>query len=616
VILALVLLVLLPSLLYLSGTLRTAGQIARQDALMGNLATAQMGARLIDAQCGTAMAVVRALARQRPLAAALQRCPPEDGGRAGRPSAERAVVDRYLHDAVELVPDITLLAAYSPDGQLLAAYPRTPVAPRDAHGEEWFQRCLRERGPIIGEAGAPESGPAAPAIFLAVPVGTVRRPVGWVMAPLAPAVIENWLRPLRIGNGVIVYVVDPEGHVVANSGGSRYPVRSLGRYRPVRLALAGGQGTSEGFSPIFRQAALVGFAPALGPRWAVIAAQPEAAALAPAHQLLRRLSLYLLPVLGIILGAGRAMERMHLRQARLARENAELSRELDRQNQELRAADQARSGLLANVSHELRTPLASIKASVSGLLEPDIEWDQEALRGFLILVHEEIDRLAAQVRNLLDMSRIEAGMLPLEKTACDLAEIIDSALERMEPLTRGWTIQIDLAPEPLLIEADYTQIETVILNLLENAVKYTSPGTTLHLRAAVGRAPAGPPERRVLFSLGDEGPGVRPEDQPRIFDKFYRGAASPRTRGTGLGLAICRALIQAHGGTIDIRSTPGGGAEFWFSLPLLEPSGAEDDPKGGGDESEPCPGRRRRPADPADAARPVVGARLPGAGAG
>jgi two-component system, OmpR family, sensor histidine kinase KdpD len=358
--------------------------------------------------------------------------------------------------------------------------------------------------------------------------------------------------------------------------------------------MAGGHGTLQWADPDGTGEVLVGYAPARVPRWAVVVMQPVEAAFAPADHLLRRLSFLVFPLLALMTGAGWSIEWLYRQQVRLARENAALSRDLSRQNEQLHEADRAKSEFLANVSHDLRTPLASIKASVSALLEPAITWEPGTLREFLTLVNEETDRLTARVRNLLDMARLEGRALPMQTELCDLTDIVASALERMEPLTRGRAIGAAFPPEPLPVEVDYAQIETVVINLLENAVKYSPVGSRLHLRgeivarswvAAPGeeafsprRGPCG--EAFARFALQDDGPGVRPGDEARIFEKFYRAVASSSVGGTGLGLAICKAIVEAHGGAIGVRRAPGGGAEFWFCLPLCpEPhdglSGAE-----------------------------------------
>jgi signal transduction histidine kinase len=597
IVLSLVLLILGPFVLYALGAARAAREIARRDALEGNLATAQLGAQLIDAQCRTALAVLHSLVERRTLVTALQQYQSQEPGRGpgvNGPINPPAIV-RHLQDAVELVPDFVLVAAYLPDGKLAAnyRYPDLPAPVQSAVGEEWFQECQRRKGPYISGVYRLRGAGGPLVVGLAVPIRVNSTLIGYLSAPLRLDILYTWLRPLRIGTGSVFYIVDRKGRIVASSGEPTIHRMPPGGYPPAQLALAGQQGkTTAKHSPVLQTSALVGYAPARKPQWAVVVAQSEQAALAPANQVLRRFLLLMVPLLAIFIGAGWAMDRLYVRQARLARENLNLSRSLALQNESLRAADQAKSDFLANVSHNLRTPLASIKASVSGLLEPDITWDHESLRGFLVLVHEEIDRLAAEVRNLLAMARIEARALSLEKVACDLAEIIDSAIERVEPLTRGWSIEVELPPEPLLVEADSAQIETVIMNLLENAVKYSPPHTTLHLRAETSVSTR-EGAAFIMFALRDPGPGVSPGDEEAVFEKFFRGRTRTDTRGTGLGLAICRGIIEAHGGAIGVRRAPGGGAEFWFSLPWPEHRQRLTDPEGGDDESGAHPGSGR-----------------------
>lgn len=546
----LVLLILVLSVFYARAALMTAREIARRDARARNLATAQLGARLIDAQCAAALAVVESLARY----------------------PREVSVQSHLREVVELIPALALVALYRPDGTLVASYPRSPVPPRSAVGQDWFEGVSALRLPYVSEVYPTGSAPGEPSVGLAVPVGPRSRPTAYLMALYQLRVVEEWLEPLQVGGDTRLYVIDADRHLIAASGGRVEQAGTIAASAPTQRALAGEPGAAEVPDLDGRGRALVGYFPAHVPGWAVVAVQPTASALAPADHLLHRLSLLLVPFLALMLGAGGLIERLYRRQALLTRQNSVLARDLAVQNERLRAADAARSEFLANVSHELRTPLASIKASVSGLLEPDINWDQESLRGFLVLVNEETDRLAARVRNLLDMARIEAGSMPAQREPCDLTDIVSSALERLQSLLRGRVIEAKFPSGPLLVEVDYAQIELVIVNLLENAVKYSPPGTPLHLCGEVC-----PAAGRAYLTVRDEGPGLAPGDEVRIFEKFYRAQVrGVRPEGTGLGLAICKAIVTAHGGMITARSHPEGGAEFRVCLPLYQNDSVEE----------------------------------------
>ena len=235
------------------------------------------------------------------------------------------------------------------------------------------------------------------------------------------------------------------------------------------------------------------------------------------------------------------------------------------QAEALREADTLKDSLLSLVSHELRTPLAAIKASVTGLLDPRAVWDDPARTEGLQAVNRETDRLTAVVSNLLDLSRLEAGAWRPQKDWCDIAEIVGTVLDRL-PDVQAARVQICLSHDLPLVQADYTQIALVLINLLENAVKYTPAGTPIRL--AAGSAPGG-----VTLTVSDDGPGIAPGEEEHLFERFYRGAAhrDSTVHGTGLGLALCRAIVQAHGGRIWAANASGGvgmGAVFSIVLPI------------------------------------------------
>ena len=217
---------------------------------------------------------------------------------------------------------------------------------------------------------------------------------------------------------------------------------------------------------------------------------------------------------------------------------------------------------LAATSHELRTPLTHIKGFVSTLRQPDVEWDEATRQDFLAEIEREADRLTRLIGNLLDISRLESGALPIDAAPTSPRALIVRGLERVRPLLSDRSISID-APESLPeLTVDSTQLESVFANLLENAAKYTPAGSSLRIS---GIAVDGGVELRVE----DEGPGIPPENLERIFEKFVRG--SPRSvsaAGTGLGLAICRGIVKASGGRIWAENRRSGGAAFVVWLPL------------------------------------------------
>jgi len=231
---------------------------------------------------------------------------------------------------------------------------------------------------------------------------------------------------------------------------------------------------------------------------------------------------------------------------------------------ELIELDKLKSEFLSNVSHELRSPLTSIKGIVSSFLQKDIEWDDASREMLLTGISEETDRLASLVTNLLNMSRLEAGVWNPEKERHNISDIISETLEQQKRVHRKHTFEIDLKPGLPEICADYNQIRQVLINLLENAVAYSEEGTRIAVKA---RAVDG----EVEVSVSDQGVGIPLEELGKIFDKFYRGSQTrQRPGGTGLGLAISRAIILAHSGQIWAESEVGRGSTFYFRLPVAD----------------------------------------------
>jgi two-component system sensor histidine kinase KdpD len=246
-----------------------------------------------------------------------------------------------------------------------------------------------------------------------------------------------------------------------------------------------------------------------------------------------------------------------IERARLRRENLRIA--------VLQRTDALRAALLSSVSHDLRTPLASIKAAASSLLQEDVQWDEETKRSFARSIEREADRLNRLVGNLLDMSRIEDGALKPEKELYMLPELIQDVLDRLKPLLHGRIVQTQVPEDLPPVELDYLQIDQVLTNLIENAVRYTPKDSPIEVSAHREGD-------QVVISVADRGPGIAPADLDRVFDKFYRVLdGKPNTghpTGSGLGLAVSKGLVEAHGGRIWAEPREGGGVVFSVSLPL------------------------------------------------
>jgi two-component system sensor histidine kinase KdpD len=228
----------------------------------------------------------------------------------------------------------------------------------------------------------------------------------------------------------------------------------------------------------------------------------------------------------------------------------------------LQETDRLRTALLNSVSHDLRTPLASIKASASSLLDGDVEWSQAEREEFLATINTEADRLTRLVHNLLDMSRIEAGALDPRLTETTMAELMGPVVRRARGTSRQ-RVDVDVPEDLPPVLVDPVRIDQVLTNLLDNARGYAAGGPV----QVVARQVGADVELRVI----DHGPGIPTPERERVFDQFYRlKGGGKRPEGTGMGLAICRGIVQAHGGSLRVETTPGGGATFVLTLPALQ----------------------------------------------
>jgi two-component system sensor histidine kinase KdpD len=227
----------------------------------------------------------------------------------------------------------------------------------------------------------------------------------------------------------------------------------------------------------------------------------------------------------------------------------------------LEESDRLKTSILSSVSHELRTPLSTIKAASSSLRSREVSWGSPASAELILAIDNEADHLNMLVGNLLDMSRIEAGVLKPKREWNILSEIVGSVLARMKHLAEEHRISVDVSENLPFLPVDYVQMEQVFTNLLSNSLKYAPVDTVIRIYAQVKA-------ENIHVQVSNQGPSVPSEDLARIFDKFYRITAADRVTGTGLGLSICKGIIEAHGGQIWAENVSEGLA-FNFILPLI-----------------------------------------------
>ncbi len=226
------------------------------------------------------------------------------------------------------------------------------------------------------------------------------------------------------------------------------------------------------------------------------------------------------------------------------------------------AADELRESILSLATHELLAPLQHIKGNSSGLLQTDVDWDEDTKLGFIRTIDREADRLKKLIDDILDLSRLQSGRFPLELEVAPAAEVVEAGLGRAKPYLINHKISICLDEKTESMYADIARLEQVLANLLQNAAKYSPEGSAITIKTAQGAG-------NVIFSVRDEGVGIPPEYREKIFEKFVRiqNASTRGASGIGLGLALCKAIVEAHDGRIWVESAPGKGSDFRFAIP-------------------------------------------------
>ncbi len=230
----------------------------------------------------------------------------------------------------------------------------------------------------------------------------------------------------------------------------------------------------------------------------------------------------------------------------------------------LREAEELKQTLLSVISHELKTPVSIIKGYAGTLAREDANWDEATLADGLAVIEEEADRLDKLITNLLEASRLQAGAIELRMGFVDLVALAETAVEGLQATTEKHTLTLNFPPTYPHIQGDLERLREVLTNLIGNAIKYSPDGGTIEVGGQLG------PDQTIQFYVRDEGIGIPPAEQERIFERFHRvdNRLARQAPGTGLGLFLVRAVVQAHNGKVWVESSPGQGSTFWVELPI------------------------------------------------
>lgn len=371
-ILVLVAIILCGCIAYASTALRTAMELRTRHALDRNLTTAQLSARLMDQQWDDLQSMLSVLVHQSTLEDAIRK-------------NDRKEVARNLRYAVDLVPPLDFAAVYRTDGSLLTSvtddrYHPSLVPLQNVSHTGWFKAASALRSLYQCEITRLPNDPSMNMIAVAISFGKETKPVGYLLAYYRLGDIEDWLHQLQLSGGKL-YIVNHDGELIASSQPRTGQEPNFKYYPPLQMALMHQEGAVVDSDVIGNGKAIVGYAPVYSPQWAVLVIQPFDIAMAATNYPALRLSILGILLLLMLLASTWMIDRLYRHQNRMTHLLAE-------QNEQLRAADRAKSDFLANVSHDLRTPLASMRVSLSGLLEPDLEWQPEQVRECLRMASE------------------------------------------------------------------------------------------------------------------------------------------------------------------------------------------------------------------------------------
>lgn len=569
-----VLLGLLPLGLLTSSSVTLSDRAVRSEVRDRVETTAAVSRVVVEQQMGTLKQLVSAYARRPAIRASAT-----SGDLAAGPGLSDA-----LAELARMRPGISGVIVAAPDGRLIGARPSAELF-QDVSRTDWYRAVRDDMQPYVSQAYTPTMRGVSRAVAVAAPIPGEdgREMAGILTAVYSLDAIQAYASEAAAAQGIRLLITDRAGVLVADPAGRLFALTSLREDARVDAALAGrrvftGWRGSEG-------AVLSASEPIPGIGWTVTAEVPAAEALASAEHLRSRV-LFIAALLAALILAGLGFQ-IHTSSSRrrAQRTLARYADALATARDEAVRASAAKSEFLAKVSHEIRTPINGVLGMNTLLLDTRMDDEQ---RHYASTVQESAQNLLRLLDDFLDLSKVEAGRLKIEKVAFDLPRLCDEVVALFAPhaYRQGLWLTLHLAEDlPQHVAGDPVRLRQVLTNILGNAMKFTVQGG-IDLEVALepdgdrrGQEPQpdrdrGAPstvDRATLrFTVRDTGIGVGPEDRDRVFETFRRldSPITRRTGGSGLGLAISRQLVELMGGRIGLDSVKGVGSRFWVTLPL------------------------------------------------
>lgn len=473
----------------------------------------------------------------------------------GRRSASDAAFVRLTLTQLRAVrPGIGVAFLADANGKLVDIVPETPsIVGKDFRFRDWYKGVTRTGRVYISESYESQATGRPQVVAVAAPVmsfGPRPRRIGILVAAYEVSRLHAFAVAAARAQGLEIEVTDQRGVVIA--GATR---RSLKDDALVAAALAGRSGIAE--RGIGRERRLAAYGPLPKVGWTAIASLRTETAYAPVSALRTRVFLIALLLASLLLLGGWFL-------ARMMRQRYQAEEAMEGQNERLRELDRMKDDFVASVSHELRTPLTSIRGYLDLVREGEAGELTGEAQHFLSVVDRNVDRLLRLVGDLLSVAQVDAGKISLEHGTVDLIDLAQEAIDAAGPAASYKKIELTLETAVMpKLEADRARLSQVLDNLVSNAVKFTPEGGHVEVRVFAE-------DRLALVEVSDDGMGISVEEQPRLFERFYRteGAAAAAIQGTGLGLAIVKAIVESHGGGISVESEVGRGTTFRVALPI------------------------------------------------